>query len=246
VLLNPAAEAGAASSFRIYIPRHARRPRWAYLVLALVAAELMTGTIAAGWAVTPESVGHSVGRLSTATVLARTSMSGGALLEVSDLGNGWIATPVVAGRESATCFRPRADLYSTNPSQTASSSWVNASGGLPTASEIVASYPSVLGAERAFDEVQSALSGCSRFVAISGKQTAQATVGVAPLPAVGDRSAAFQVIVTLGSAVGGADFVVAQRSSRVMLLVYGDSGQPDPDRVGVIESAAAARLTGRL
>lgn len=166
------------------------------------------------------------------------------MLTTDDFGPGWESTPAQAAAETGTCFRPRAALYDSDPLSHQAATWVTTGEGVPTASEIVATYQSASRAESAFEDVIASVSGCYQFSTGGAGEQAVATVAPASLPAVGQRSVAYQVVVRLGESVGTADFVLAQQNSRLMLFVYGDSGTPAESTVAALDATAATRLAG--
>jgi hypothetical protein len=174
------------------------------------------------------------------------SSSGGqgtALLGTGALGSGWVRVPDAVSTDNSGCFQPHSSLFATGPAGTAAASWAAGPASLPMATETVAAYPSPAAAQVAYQTVVKALSGCTGFatpVAASGSIGAPVRAVVTPwrlTSAVG-----YLVTVRVNGVVGAADFVLAQRGSHVMLLVYSDAEVPAPGRVSALTAAALARI----
>lgn len=147
------------------------------------------------------------------------------LLTARDAGVGWTATHAGAvNPEPVGCLRPRAALIGSSP-RSLVGVLLTGPGGLPEVDEVAARYATGGSARAAFDSVARMLDSCP-------------TVSPTRITAIGDRSAAAQ-LVTGGA---GADFVVAQNGTGVVLLVYGSAGVPDASAVSHLADRAVQRL----
>ena len=241
MLTRPAVHAvagtAAARPWGLHVPAHRRRTRWVRPLVVVVAVELAvaSGALAGGIRATRAGARPPVPAVASAAPVA-------SLLAPSDLGAGWLPKALVPAAEAGSCFAPRAALYSTGPASTQSGSWSTGDVGLPASSEVIASYPSATAATRAFAAVTAAVSGCNGFDYPSAGQPATVAVAPAPVPLLGDRSAAYQVTADVGGSVAGADFVLVQRATHVLLLVYSAAGVPNAARVAALGATATARL----
>lgn len=155
------------------------------------------------------------------------------LLAPADAGPGWTATRSGAlAAEQPGCFRPRAAMLASSPSSLVGVV-LNGPDGLPQVDEIAARYADTARATSAFDSVARELR-CSVYRTPAGV----ATVVALAAPTVGDRAAGARVLV--GS--GGADFVVAQRGTGLVLVVYGIGGAPAADSANRLTARALGRL----
>ena len=151
------------------------------------------------------------------------------LLSPSDAGAGWTATHSGAlGTEPSGCFRPRAALLGSSP-RSAVAILLTAPAGVPQVDEIAARYATTSQAAAAVDAVTRNFDGCEGPEPVA-------------IPVDADRSAAALVTVNAGSQTAGVDFVVAQRGSGVVLLVYGTAGVPGPGAVSRLADRALGRL----
>lgn len=147
------------------------------------------------------------------------------LLSAPDAGSGWTATPAGAiGVEPAGCLRPRAALIASSP-RSLVGVLLTAPAGLPQVDEVAARYSTGGAAGAAFDSVAQMLDACS-------------TVSRMRIASTGGRTAAAQLF-TDGA---GVDFLVAQKGSGVVLLVYGSAGAPDTSAVTRLSDRAVQRL----
>lgn len=147
------------------------------------------------------------------------------LLTAGDAGAGWSATHADAiAVEPPGCLRPRALLVASSP-QSLVGVLLAAPGGIPQVDEIAARYPTGGAAGAAFDSAARMLGACS-------------TVRPIGIASTGGHTTAAQLL----SDGAGADFVVAQRGTGVVLLVYGSAGVPDTSAVSHLAERAVQRL----
>lgn len=155
------------------------------------------------------------------------------LLTTADTGPGWTATHAGSiEAEAPGCFRPRAAMLASSPRSLVGVLLTRA-GGLPQVDEIAARYTSSAGATAAFAAVAGTLR-CATFATPGG----DASVTRAPVAREGDRAAG----ATVSLRGGGAEFVVAQRGTGLVLVVYGTAGAPDPSASGRLVARALERL----
>lgn len=155
------------------------------------------------------------------------------LLTPADAGAGWTATHSGAlAAEQPGCFRPRAAMLASSP-RSLVGVLLSGPAGLPQVDEIAARYADTGGAISAFGSVSRALR-CSAYATPAGAAT------VVPLaaPTMGDRATAAAVILQSG----GADVVVAQRGTAMVLVVYGTAGVPDAAAAGRLAAKALERV----
>lgn len=229
--------AAAARPWRLHVPVHRRRTRWVRPLVVLVALEIATASVALAGGIRAARV---TARPPAAVVTSSAPVA--SLLAPSDLGAGWVPKALAPTPAAGSCFSPRAALYSTGPASTQAGSWSTGDVGLPAASEVIASYPAAEAATRAFASVTASVAGCTGFDYPSVGQPTTVAVAPAAVPLLGDRSAAYQVTADVGGSVGGADFVLVQRATHVLLLVYSSAGVPNAARVAALGATATARL----
>jgi hypothetical protein len=151
------------------------------------------------------------------------------LLTVSDVGPGWSTSHTGAlSAEPAGCFRPRAALLASSP-RSIVGVLLTGPAGIPQVDEIAARFASDAAAAAGFEAVDRTLGGCKGPEPVA-------------LPVRADRSAAALVIAAAEPQTAGVDFVVAQRGSGVVLLVYGSAGVPGGRAVSRLADAAVAHL----
>ncbi len=226
--------AGAGSALRP-VPWHLRlavdlRPvRWwmlaAFITLSAIALALAGAEVtrAVGW------------------TTAGSGEEGASLLTTSAFGPGWVRVPNAVSTDDSGCFQPHSALFATGPVSSAAASWAASPASLPMATETVAGFQSAAAAQVAYHGVVTALSGCTSFAtADSGSAGAPVRAVVAPLRLAG--AAGYLVTVHLYGVVGAADFVLGQRGSQVLLLVYSDARIPAPAQVSALTAAALARI----
>lgn len=155
------------------------------------------------------------------------------LLTPADAGPGWTATHSGAlAAEQPGCFRPRAAMLASSPTSLIGV-LLTGPAGLAQVDEIAARYADTGSAVSAFDSVARALR-CSAYATPTGAAT------VVPLAATAgrDRAAGARLIVESG----GADVLVAQRGSGMVLVVYASTGLPADDVANNLTAKALERL----
>ncbi len=235
MLRRPAVGMVSAGSVLRPLPWHQRlavdlRPvRWwvlaAFITLSAIALALAGAEVtrAVGW------------------TTAGSGGAGASLLTTSALGPGWVRVPNAVSTDDSGCFQPHSALFATGPVGSAAASWAATPASLPMATETVAGYQSATSAQAAYDAVVRSVSGCTSFATGSaGPAGAPVRAAVTPLGLAG--ATGYQVIVHLNGVVGAADFVLAQRGSHVLLLVYSDARIPARAQVSALTAAALAGL----
>lgn len=166
---------------------------------------------------------------------------GVSLLPTSALGPGWVRVPNAVSADGSGCFQPHSGLFATGPASTAAASWAASPANLPMATETVAGYQSPAAAQVAYEAVKKDLSGCTSF-ATGGTGSAGGAVRAVVTPLGLAGAAGYLVTVRVDGVVGAADFVLAQRGSHVLLLVYSDARIPAHGRVSALTAAALAGI----
>ncbi len=116
----------------------------------------------------------------------------------------------------------------------------DANQGLPELDEVLATYSVPVG--KAFNRVVAVLDACHQVAGKSGTRKVTGTVGPMSFPRYGNKSAAFEVSLTVGGITLDEDVLVARRHDVVLGLSEGTVGAPSLRQFERFARAAVAKL----
>jgi hypothetical protein len=210
------------------------------IVLAACACSSVTSGVGARAALAPGSASSSGNNSGPANQASLQSQ----LLTLHDMPSGWQVEnpPDTSGSDAPPCLQ---NAGSNLPTRGATTAGFSAPDGLPVLFELLSQFGTSANVRSAYSEFQRVLNSCGSFDLPSGGISLHAALTPATLPAIGDQSTAWRLILTSDqSTAGSGAFLLARRGTELLVLLYVNLGDSDVQQILPFARAAIAKMPG--
>jgi hypothetical protein len=164
------------------------------------------------------------------------------LLTVSELPTGWALDNSAANNTNDTTPPCLAAVKAkVEPAAKADQDFVKGTD-FPALSQHIGDFGSSSAASSPFSDMTSTLDGCRDVSFTSEGTKITGSIGQMSFAKLGDRSEAWQMVLSAQGQTVGIDLVLVQRNRELELLLYGELGSPDVGQFTALASKAVAKL----
>lgn len=113
---------------------------------------------------------------------------------------------------------------------------------LPIFNEGISYFGTSARASAVYDAGVSLINNCKDLAFTANGNQYTISIGAMSFPKVGERSAAWQMTLTVQGYTAGFDVVVSQKGKELNFTLYGDIGTPDLDTVTSLVTKAVSKM----
>ena len=163
------------------------------------------------------------------------------LFTVSELPTGWAVDNSANSSTDTTPPCLASVKTKVEPANKADQDFVKGTD-FPALSQHIGDFGSSAAASGTFADLTSTLDGCKDVSFTSDGTKITGSIGQMSFARLGDRSEAWQMVLSAQGQTVGIDLVLVQRNRELELLLYGELGSPDVGEFTGLASKAVAKL----